>query len=244
MENLNGRTHLRVVPFVRVIIHLGYYSLTPAYLFLKILVAQCTLCDHMDCSLSGSSVHGILQARILEWVAISFSRGSSRPRDWTQVSCIASRLFTSEPPGKPLPLSGWQLFPGMLMSYCFQSTSSKDHENILKWGYRYLQTANNGTNQNAECQEPTSRAPTVCSGEVIKNMDFNHTDLVESCFCHLSVKLSKLANLSLNFFFWLCKAKTVQSLTGWVSSSWGWPICGQLLANCRKNCSFYNLEMG
>ena len=40
-----------------------------------------TLCDPVDCSLLGSSVHGILQARILEWVAISFSRGSSRPRD-------------------------------------------------------------------------------------------------------------------------------------------------------------------
>ena len=43
-----------------------------------------TLCDPMDCNLPGSSVHGILQARILEWVAISFSRGSSWPRDWTQ----------------------------------------------------------------------------------------------------------------------------------------------------------------
>ena len=42
-----------------------------------------TLCDPMNCSPPGSSVHGILQARILEWVAISFSRGSSRPRDWT-----------------------------------------------------------------------------------------------------------------------------------------------------------------
>ena len=48
----------------------------------------------MDCSLPGFSVHGILQARILEWVAISFSRGSSWPRDLTQVSCIAARLFT------------------------------------------------------------------------------------------------------------------------------------------------------
>ena len=47
----------------------------------------------MDCSPPGSSVHGILQARILEWVAISFSRGSSQPRDWTQVSRIASRCF-------------------------------------------------------------------------------------------------------------------------------------------------------
>ena len=53
-----------------------------------------TLCDPVDCSLPGSSVHGILQARILEWVAISFSRGSSRPRDRTQVSHIAGRRFT------------------------------------------------------------------------------------------------------------------------------------------------------
>ena len=51
------------------------------------------LCDPVDCSLSGSSLHGIFQARILEWVAISFSRGSSRPRDQTQVSRIASRCF-------------------------------------------------------------------------------------------------------------------------------------------------------
>ena len=48
----------------------------------------------MDCSLPGFSVHGIFQARILEWVAISFSRGSSQPRDWTQVSLNASRRFT------------------------------------------------------------------------------------------------------------------------------------------------------
>ena len=47
----------------------------------------------MDCSLPGSSVHGILQVRILEWVAIPFFRGSSGPRDWTWVSCIAGRFF-------------------------------------------------------------------------------------------------------------------------------------------------------
>ena len=52
-----------------------------------------TLCDPVDCSLPGSSVHGILQARILEWVAIAFSRGSSRPRDQTQVSRIAGWRF-------------------------------------------------------------------------------------------------------------------------------------------------------
>ena len=59
-----------------------------------------TLCDPMDCNLPGSSVHWILQARILEWVAISSSRGSSQPKDQTLVSCIAGRFFTTEPPGK------------------------------------------------------------------------------------------------------------------------------------------------
>ena len=49
----------------------------------------------MDCSPSGSSVHGISQARILEWVAISFSKGSSRPGGWTQVSCIAGRFWAT-----------------------------------------------------------------------------------------------------------------------------------------------------
>jgi len=53
-----------------------------------------TLCNPVDCSLPGFSVHGIFQARILEWVAISFSRGSSWPRGRTQVSCIVGRRFT------------------------------------------------------------------------------------------------------------------------------------------------------
>ena len=68
------------------------------------------------------SVPGILQARMLEWVAISFSRGSSPPRDQTQVSCIAGRFFTAEPPGKPflnLPLSLSFLCPppNLLLGY-------------------------------------------------------------------------------------------------------------------------------
>ena len=53
-----------------------------------------TLCDTVDCSLPDSSVHGILQARILEWVAMPSSRGSSWLRDQTQVSCITDRFFT------------------------------------------------------------------------------------------------------------------------------------------------------
>jgi len=55
----------------------------------------------MDYSLPGSSVNGILQARILEEVDISFSRGSSQLRDGTHIPCIAGGFFTAEPPGKP-----------------------------------------------------------------------------------------------------------------------------------------------
>ena len=63
----------------------------------KITQLCLTLCDLMDCSPPGSSVHGIFPARILEWVAIPFSRGSSWPRDGTRIShisCIAGRFFT------------------------------------------------------------------------------------------------------------------------------------------------------
>ena len=61
-----------------------------------VLVTQSclTLCDPTNCSLPGFSVREILQARILEWIAVPFSRGSSLPRDWTLVSCTAGRFFT------------------------------------------------------------------------------------------------------------------------------------------------------
>ena len=90
-----------------------------------------TLFNAMDCNLPGSSVHGILQARILEWVAMPSARGSSWPRDRTQVSCnscIAGEFYTqwmtrevqesgegvpnlAQPLNRPLPLSSGFLFP-------------------------------------------------------------------------------------------------------------------------------------
>ena len=60
-----------------------------------------TLCDPMDCSLLGSSVHAVFQARVLEWVAISFSKGSSQPRNWTWSPALQEDALPSEPPGKP-----------------------------------------------------------------------------------------------------------------------------------------------
>ena len=66
---------------------------------MSVKVAQScpTLCDPMDHSPPSSSVHGILQARILEWVAVPFFTGSSQPRDQTHVSCIAGGFFTGSP---------------------------------------------------------------------------------------------------------------------------------------------------
>ena len=61
-----------------------------------VLVAQSVVsdCNPMDCSLPGSSIHEILQARILEWVALLFFRGSSQPKDQTRVPCITGSFFT------------------------------------------------------------------------------------------------------------------------------------------------------
>ena len=64
-----------------------------------------TLCYPIDCSPPDSYVHGLFQAKILEWVAISFSRGSSQPRDWTHVSCVSCigrKILSLVQTGKPL----------------------------------------------------------------------------------------------------------------------------------------------
>ena len=63
---------------------------------MKVIQSCLTLWDPMDCT-----VHGILQARILEWVAFPFSRGTSQPKDQTQVSTLQADSFPAEPPGKP-----------------------------------------------------------------------------------------------------------------------------------------------
>ena len=70
-----------------------YSKVNQLYICMKVK-SSLTLCNPMDCSPPGSSVHGIFQTRVLEWVAISFSRGSSQPRDRTQVSHTAGRCFT------------------------------------------------------------------------------------------------------------------------------------------------------
>ena len=71
------------------------YSIYPEFNESALVAQSClTICDLIDCSSLGSSVHGILQARILQWVALPSSKWSSRPRDWTTVSCFAGGFFT------------------------------------------------------------------------------------------------------------------------------------------------------
>ena len=79
----------------RLIFHSNYLEFFFSRVAQLLVAPSCpTLCNSMDCSPPGSSVHGILQARELEWVAIPFSTRSSQPRDHTWVSCITGRFFT------------------------------------------------------------------------------------------------------------------------------------------------------
>ena len=100
-------------------------------LLLCVLVAQSclTLCNPMACSPPGFSVHGILQARILEWIAIPFSRGTSQPRDWTLVSCITGRFVTIWPTGKSYFIFSISLFPQLQCSNTANLSKEKSDRN-------------------------------------------------------------------------------------------------------------------
>ena len=74
----------------------------------KLLQSYPTLCDHIDCRWPGFSIRGTLQARMLELVAMPFSKGSSQPRDWTQISCIGRPVFYLSHQGSRLRVEGWK----------------------------------------------------------------------------------------------------------------------------------------
>ena len=102
---------LRKLPFRRSHNQQVYYPIKKKY---KHIVSEShsvvsNICKIMNCTLPGSSVHGILQARILEWVAISFSSGSSQSRNRTRASCISDRVFRLSYEGSPLCLFGKHL---------------------------------------------------------------------------------------------------------------------------------------
>ena len=89
-----------------------------------LLQSHPTLCNSTDCSPPGSSIHGILQARILEWLTVPFSRGSSR---FSCVSCIASGFFITEALGKPCRHS-----PKSSYLYCHGITANGTHPQLLR----------------------------------------------------------------------------------------------------------------
>ena len=106
--------------------------------YVQLLQSCPTLCSPMDSSLPGSNVHGILQARMLEWVAVPSSRGSSWLRDWIHISCIADRFFTTEPLGKP-KINGSDL-PAMQETWVWSlgwedplEKETASHPSILAW---------------------------------------------------------------------------------------------------------------
>ena len=96
-----------------------WYSEKSMTFIIKIKCESCSVVSNslwsLHCSPLGFSVHEILQARILKWVAMPSSRASSQPRDWIQVSWIAGTFFTTEPPGKPMKtgVSRLSLFQGI-----------------------------------------------------------------------------------------------------------------------------------
>ena len=97
------------------------------------------LCDPTVCSLPSSSVHGTSQARILEWVAISYSRGSSLPRDQTHICCIAGRFFTTEPPGKPdLPIKMYKIYGEVTHRKAVLTITVIKGSNSQKFGHIFL----------------------------------------------------------------------------------------------------------
>ena len=119
----------------------------------KVSVTQScpTLCNPMDCSPSGSSVHGILQARILEWLAIPFSRGSFWPKDRTQFSCTAGRFFTVWATRETLENICW------MKEYCALLLQGKKAF-LQTWSYTSLLS---------QCSKTAHSHPAVRNGETM-----------------------------------------------------------------------------
>ena len=99
-------------------------------------------CDSMDCRPPGPSEHGILQARMLEWFAISFSRGSSRPRDETQVSCTSGRFFTD-----------WATSLSLVSETQFLLDGRLKFRYAWKWQFKYFRFFQTWLSFNRSCRK-------------------------------------------------------------------------------------------
>ena len=106
--------------------------------WVKVAQSCPTLCEPLDSSLPGSSVHRILQARILEWIAISFSRGSSRSRNWTQVPCIVGRFFTIWATREAQSFWG-EILNRVFFFFFFLSKACDGDSWVISWKYTFPQ---------------------------------------------------------------------------------------------------------
>ena len=174
------------------------------------LLSHVRLCDPMDCSLPGSSVHGILQARVLEWVAISFSRGSSQPGDQTRVSHIAGRRFTlwatREAHCMDMPhfiylCISWWTFGSSPYLDCYRQfhtiflwihiysiyiwLTPKNKDNLPLYFKNVIMYCNTLPLGNRWCMEKLPEAPGLTSGNS------------SNCYIHADVKLKRWKELTL-----------------------------------------------
>ena len=94
LQAISSHTCLCHHTYMHIGISITMYECVYIYVRVKVLVTQLCLCDPMDCSPPGSSICGILQAGILEWIAMPFSKGCSQPRDQTWVSHMAGKFFS------------------------------------------------------------------------------------------------------------------------------------------------------
>jgi len=139
----------------------------------KVLVAQSclTLCDPMDCSPPGSSVHGIIQARLPEWVATSFSRWSSQPRDQTWVSWIAGRFFTV-----------WAIREALKSTQIYGQTSSTailhGAQSLLNTKSLSWQFSQTGKSSEYSAGVPGTRCSLKLPGRLLENSCLGHTGTV------------------------------------------------------------------
>ena len=160
------------------------------------LVAQLcpTLCDPMDRILPGSSVHGILQARILERVAMPFSRESSWHRDWTRVSCVAGRFFTVWATMEATRWSGWDWLSSVFCRWCrhIQETGSV-HWKV--WGL--------GTWAGPNSTRPSP--PKILPSLRYQEPPYTEVTLTTTCYCLLKMQ---------HFSFLLLNVKWVSVQSG------------------------------
>ena len=134
-----------------------------------------TLCNPMDCSLPGSCVHGIFQAIVLEWIAISFSRESSWPRDWTQVSHIVDRHLTVWATTEVTDNFDNSKYPEY-WDLDLQETFPKTRTLATSWSQFYFRKSTQGTytclRLNELCQNNTKKSEGFPTGQIWDDLNF------------------------------------------------------------------------